>query len=86
VGALFVGEDPDAGREAVALVMTSLAALDSGGQRSRVWNADEQGDPSPLLVWRDWIEMRIPGQVLGVRPGSRLVLSQYGASWSGPIP
>ena len=86
VGALFLGEDRDEGREAVALVTTSLAEIDREGRRSRVWNADEQKDPSPLKVWSDWIEMRIPGQALGVQPGSRLVLSQYGGSWSGLVP
>ncbi len=86
IGALFVGEDPDEDREAVALVTTSLAEIDSGGRRSRVWNADEESDPSPLLVWRDWIELRIPSRLLGVQPSSRLVLSQYGGSWSGLIP
>ena len=86
IGALFVGEDPEEDREAVALVTTSLAEIDPRGRQSRIWNADEQSDPSPLLVWRDWIEMRIPGRLLGVQPGSRLVLSQYGGTWSGLIP
>ncbi len=86
VGALFIGEDLEEGREAVALVTTGLAELDPEGRRSRVWNADERSDPRRLNVWRDWIELRVPGRALALQRGSRLVLSQYGGSWSGLLP
>jgi hypothetical protein len=85
IGVLSLGEDPEEGRAAAAVVMVALSALDPGGRRRTLWRSDDTLAPRRVSVHGEWIEVRLPAPHvrLGERP--RLVLECGGRAWAAPL-
>jgi hypothetical protein len=86
IGVLMLGEDAEEKRRAAALVTASLAALAADGRRRDVWQTDDAAQPRRMALYGEWVEVRLPGAVVALRPGARLVLAQGQQTWDGRLP
>ncbi|HLA78844.1 MAG TPA: hypothetical protein VJU18_14800 [Vicinamibacteria bacterium] len=76
VGAISVGEDPEEERPAESLLAATLVSLSPEGRRRTVWRADDQAEPGRLSRHGEWVELRLPADLVQAGPGTRLVLAQ----------
>jgi len=86
IGVLTIGEDPEEKRPASALLTASLASLAADGRRRTIWRTDDSVRPRQLSLYGDWVEVRLPGAQVSLRPGARLILSQGEKAWDGRLP
>ena len=85
LGVVTLGDDPDEGRRASALVVARLHGLDPNGHRHTLWQADETTAPARLVVRAGAVELRVPGDQLKLAPASRFVLVSGSRKWSGRL-
>lgn len=86
LGAVAMGEDPEEGRKAGALVAATLVSLTVEGRRRTLWRTDDEADPGRLSVHGDWVELRVPADRIGGSGRARLVLATGDRTWDGRIP
>lgn len=86
IGVLRLGEDAEEKRKASAVVTASLAALSPDGRRRGVWQTDDAAQPRQMALYGEWVEVRLPGAVVALRPGARLILAQGPQAWDGRLP
>ena len=85
VGVVALGEDPEEQRQATALVLATLSSVSGAFFQEVLWRADDEASPQ-AVSWRgEWLELRVPGEALGLGPQTRLVLSQGGQASVGRL-
>jgi hypothetical protein len=75
LGAIAIGEDAEEGRKAAAVVAASLWSLTVEGRRRTLWRADDDKDPGRVSARGEWVELRIPAELLDAGPRVRLILA-----------
>jgi hypothetical protein len=85
VGVVALGEDKDEKLPAQALVTAFLASLAPDGRRRSLWRGDDAATPDRVSVRGEWVELRLPGALVPLRPGARLILTDGERSWDGRI-
>jgi len=59
-----------------SLLAATLVSLSPEGRRRTVWRADDQAEPGRLSRHGEWVELRLPADLVQAGPGTRLVLAQ----------
>lgn len=85
LGVLTVGEDPEEGRKATAVVTAQLFALTPEGRQRSLWRGDDQATPLQVAVRGDAVELRLLAEKAPVAPAARLVLARDDQVWSGRL-
>ncbi len=86
LGVVALGADKEESLPAQALLTAFLASLTPDGRRRLLWRGDDAANPDRVSQRGEWVELRLPGAPLGLRPGARLILSVGERSWDGRIP
>jgi hypothetical protein len=50
-----------------------------------VWRGDDAATPDRVSVRGEWVELRLSGALVNLRPGARLILADGDRSWDGRI-
>lgn len=85
VGVVSVGADPETGVEARAVVVATLASLRADGRRRTLWRADDAADPGRVSARGEWLELRVPGDRVGLDGAARLVLAAGRHTFAGRL-
>jgi hypothetical protein len=86
LGVVALGADKEESLPAQALLTAFLASLTPDGRRRLLWRGDDASTPDRVSQRGEWVELRLPGAALGLRPGARLILSVGEKAWDGRIP
>jgi hypothetical protein len=85
VGVVALGADKDENLPAQALVTAFLASLAPDGRRRSLWRGDDAATPDRVSLRGEWVELRLSGAQVALRPGARLILADGEHSWDGRI-
>lgn len=85
LGVLALGADAEERRDPQAVVTVALYELDQGGRRRRAWQSDDDAQPGDVSAHGEWVELRVPWELIGAGPGARLVLAEGERSWEGRL-
>jgi len=85
LGVLALGADAEEHREAMAVVTAALYELEAGGRRRRLWHADDAAQPGEVSAHGEWVELRVPWELVRAGPTPRLVLAEGERAWEGRL-
>ena len=85
VGVISVGEDPEEGRKASAVLTATLSSLARDGRRKVLWRGDADGSPTAVSVHGECVEVRLPPAALAPTLPLRLVLAEGDRTFEGRL-
>src|SRR5262245_10599254 len=85
VGVLSLGEDPEEGRKASAVITAAVSSLAADGRRKVLWRGDSDASPLAVSAHGEWVEVRVPAASLPVKPPIRLVLAEGDRTFEGRL-
>lgn len=74
IGSVSMGEDPEEQRPASVLVAATVYSLTREGRRRTLWRGDDESSPRRVSAHGEWVEVRLPPEVLTPHPRARLIL------------
>jgi hypothetical protein len=83
LGVLSLGADPDEKIVARAIVTAALYALAPDGKRRKLWQRDDASHPQEVSAHGEWVELRLPGDRVGIAGPARLILAVGSQTWEG---
>jgi hypothetical protein len=85
IGVISVGEDPEEGRKASAVLTATVSSLAPDGKRKVLWRGDAEGSPATVSAHGEWVEVRLPPAALEPRAPMRLVLAESDRTFEGRL-
>jgi hypothetical protein len=85
IGVISVGEDPEEGRKASAVLTATLSSLTADGRRKVLWRGDAEGSPTSVSAHGEWVEVRLPPDAVEPRAPMRLVLAEANRTFEGRL-
>jgi hypothetical protein len=83
LGVLSLGADADEKIEARAIVTAALYSLAPDGRRRQLWQRDDASHPQEVSAHGEWVEVRLPGDRVGITGPARLILASGSQTWEG---
>ena len=85
IGVVSLGEDPEEGRKASAVLTATLSSLSREGRRKVLWRGDADGNPTAVSAHGEWVEVRLPPEAVTPRAPLRLVLAEGDRAFEGRL-
>jgi hypothetical protein len=85
IGVVSVGEDPEEGRKASALLTATLSSLTPEGRRRVLWRGDAEASPAAVSAHGEWVEVRLPPAAVEPSTPMRLVLAEGDRALEGRL-